>query len=196
MTFRYLYLVRHGQYDSSQPAPDHLEGGLTKLGHKQAEKTAKYLAHLPISALHISSLRRTSETAQPFLALFPDLKPNYTKRLWECVPYCSPEMRPLFAEIPDSQLAVEQAQAQQAYEYYLKPTRGKDRHEIIVAHGNIIRYFVARVLGAHPSIWLNMESRNCGITRMAIDHHGYASLISYNELGHLPATWHTDNMHL
>lgn len=196
MTFRYIYLVRHGQYDPHTPTTDPLEAGLTKVGHKQAEKTAKFLATLPISAVHVSSLRRTMETAAPLVAALPQLKPQYSKRLWECIPYCSPEMRVMFADIPDAQIASEQLQARQAYDQYIKPTRGKDRHEVIVSHGNLIRYFVARVLSADPSIWINMESRNCGITRIAIDHHGYASLISYNELGHLPLALHTDNLHL
>lgn len=33
-----------------------------------------------------------------------------------------------------------------AFAKYFKTTRGKDRHEIIVSHGNLIRYLAARVL--------------------------------------------------
>ena len=78
MATRYLYLVRHGQYDSSAPVPPprHLEGELTKLGHQQAGRTAKTLAKLPITSIFYSPLRRAEQTAQPLLEQLPARMPQ------------------------------------------------------------------------------------------------------------------------
>jgi len=195
MATRYLYLVRHGQYDPHAPAPDALEGGLTPLGKKQAEKTAKALAKLPISTIHHSSLRRTTETAAPIIAAFPAITPQPARRLWECVPFVDASLIEIFEEVPKVQIIKEGQQAAAAFAHYFKPTRGEDKHEVIVSHANLIRYFVCRVLDVNPAAWLNMEARNCGITRVKVESNGFCVLISYNDLGHLPPNLHTDNLH-
>jgi hypothetical protein len=60
----------------------------------------------------------------------------------------------------------------------------------------VIRYLTCRVIGVDPTAWVNLESRNCGITRIMVEPDGNISLVSYNEIGHLPAEMHTDNMHM
>lgn len=196
MASRYLYLVRHGQYNAAQPTSHPLEGNLTKLGQHQAAKTARYLKNLPITAIHLSDLQRTVETAEPICSFFPQIKAHKTKRLRECVPYVSPQTQEFFKHIPTKQIEADREQAEKAYAYYFRPTKGQDRHEILVSHGNLIRYFACRAIGADPALWLNLESRNCGITRFSINADGEVVLISYNDISHLPPNLHTDNMYL
>lgn len=195
MAVRHLYLVRHGQYDPSIKASDDLESGLTALGKKQALKTAKALAKTPIDKISFSTMRRTEETAQPIIACFPEVKQERSRRLWERIPCVSTEYRSLFSEWTDAELAAENQAAELAFAQYFRPTRGQDKHQLLVTHGNLIRYLVCRVLGTAPDLWLKMESFNCGITRVNIDPDGFATLVSYNDVGHLPLPMRTDNLH-
>jgi broad specificity phosphatase PhoE len=63
-----ILFMRHGQtpanvigsLDTATPGP-----GLTELGTEQADAVVAALAHEPISAIYVSKLRRTHETAAP-----------------------------------------------------------------------------------------------------------------------------------
>ena len=194
MANRYLYIVRHGQYDPEAAAPDSLGGGLSKLGQRQAEKTAKALKSVPISAIHYSTLRRAEQTAKPIFEAFPEARQHRAKRLWECIPHVTEDTMSMFEGFTPEELKIERQKAQSAFAHYFKGTRGKDKHEVLVAHANLIRYFVCRAMGVYPGAWLNLDSRNCGITRVRVDSDGFTMLISYNDIGHLPPGMHTDNM--
>jgi serine/threonine-protein phosphatase PGAM5 len=64
---------------------------------------------------------------------------------------------------------------------------GELRHEfeIIVGHGNVIRYFVCRGLQLPPEAWLRFSVFNCSITYMVISPAGYVSVRSLGDTGHL-----------
>jgi broad specificity phosphatase PhoE len=196
MSIRYLYLIRHGQYDNLKDIHDpELEGGLSSLGQKQAIKTARIFQDTPVTALHVSTLRRAAETALPFTKLFPSLSPQYSRRLWECTPPVTLDYAQAFNDMTPALFQEEERHAQACFDYYFKRTRGGDKHEILVTHGNLIRYLVCRCMQVDPSAWIRMESRNCGITRAAIDGQGQIFLISYNDIAHLPPHLHTDNLY-
>ena len=78
-------------------------------------------------------------------------------------------------------------QAAAVYSKYLRAARGRDKHEIIVSHGNVIRYLACRVLRGSADGWFRMETFNCGITEIVVESDGRLSLASYNDVGHLPA---------
>jgi broad specificity phosphatase PhoE len=59
------------------------------------------------------------------------------------------------------------------------------------SHGNLIRYLASRVLGAAADSWLRMRTLNCGITEIVIESDGRKWLVSYNDVGHLPAEFVT-----
>ncbi len=69
-----ILLVRHGQsapYVPGQPfelRDGHGDPHLTDLGHYQAELVGERLAEEPISAIYVSSLTRTQQTAAPLAA--------------------------------------------------------------------------------------------------------------------------------
>jgi len=39
-----------------------------------------------------------------------------------------------------------------------------DTHELLVCHGNVIRYCTLRALQLPPEAWLRLSHPNCGIT--------------------------------
>ena len=61
------------------------------------------------------------------------------------------------------------------------------RHEydIVVCHGNVIRYFALRALQLPPEAWLRLCTFNCSLTHIVIWPHGGVSLNSLGDVGHL-----------
>jgi len=57
--------------------------------------------------------------------------------------------------------------------------------EVIVGHGNIIRYFFCRSLQLPPEAWLRISTFNCSITYLIIYPNGYVSCRMLGDVGHL-----------
>jgi serine/threonine-protein phosphatase PGAM5 len=193
MAYRYLYLVRHGQFDHRKAQNG--DGELTKLGKRQARLTVKVFKPVNVSSIHVSSMRRTLQTAAPLIKAYPEVEAQRARRLWECVPPVAPAVREtFFPQLRPGDFAAFQERADKVFDAYFKPTRGSDKHDILVTHGNLIRYLVCRAIEVNPETWVNMSSYNCGVTRMVVYPSGYVSLVAYNEVGHLPPEMHTDNL--
>ncbi|RIH82995.1 phosphoglycerate mutase GpmB [Calidithermus terrae] len=181
MAPRFLYLIRHGQYETAN-APDERGGGLTELGKLQAQHTAERLRWLEVRCIHHSSLRRASQTARILARGFPGVPLRPSRLLWETIPVIPPGYEAQFGDrVPEGA----EEQAAQAFERYFKPAR-EPRLELIVAHGNLIRYFVCRALGLPPEAWLRMEMHHCGISQVVVLPDGRPHLIAHNDTGHLP----------
>ena len=67
------------------------------------------------------------------------------------------------------------------------PEGPKDRHEfeVIVCHGNLIRYFFCRTLQLPPEAWLRMSLFNCSITYLVLRPSGFVSARMLGDIGHL-----------
>jgi hypothetical protein len=92
----------------------------------------------------------------------------------------------LFADISAEEIAQYREQAEEAFDKHFKRARGADKHEIVVCHGQIIRYFVCRVLQLQPEAWVDMDMSHCGISEILIMSNGRRVLVSHNDVGHLP----------
>lgn len=178
MGTRHIYLVRHGEYDwDDQPHP---MKGLTVLGKQQAQITAERLSSVSIAAIYSSDLQRAIETAEIIGRAHAGVPHKQSPDLRECMLSC-----PAFSEAPRERLQEGHEQAERAFSEYLRPTDGDDGSDIIVSHGNLIRYLAARVLGSRKS-WRQLNTFNCGITEIAVDPNGSLWLVTYNDVGHLP----------
>jgi serine/threonine-protein phosphatase PGAM5 len=187
MAKRTIYLVRHGQHDVNHPEADEMGGGLTKLGVLQAQITAVRLRSLPVVAIHYSSLRRTTETASIIAHDHPDIPVRKTRLLWECIPFVPTAFADQFnRQYATEELSAGRFQAYRVFTRFFRRSLGADKSEIIVSHGNLIRYLVLRALGASPAGWTNLDICNCGITEIGIEEDGRMVLVSYNDTGHLP----------
>lgn len=190
-----IHLVRHGQYH--RLVPDDIQrrtgtewavmsdGGLTELGIEQAGLTARRLSEYPVAAIHSSSLPRAAETAAIIAEAFPGIGVQSSEALWECIPYVSPSIAPLLPDMSDDDLARGQRRAEEAYERYLERRRQEDAHEVVVCHGNLIRYFVARALGGGLEAWVRMGTLHCGISQIEKGD-DWTLLLCHNDSGHLP----------
>jgi serine/threonine-protein phosphatase PGAM5 len=187
MGTRHIYFVRHGEYDwDNQPHP---MKGLTLLGKQQAQFTAERLSSLSIATIYSSDLQRAIETAEIIGRAHPDVPHKQSPDLRECLLPCAS-----FADAPRELLKEGQEQAERAFSEYLRPTEGDDSSDIIVSHGNLIRYLVVRVLRASPQSWLRMKTSNCGVTEIAVEPDGRLWLVTYNDVGHLPREFTTAGM--
>jgi broad specificity phosphatase PhoE len=78
-----------------------------------------------------------------------------------------------------------------AFARYFVPTRGRDRCELIVAHGNIIRYLLRLAIDDPPSRWWRLWPMNCGLSIVIIPDDGPRRIQSINDVGHLPLRMQT-----
>ncbi|MGE0171373.1 MAG: histidine phosphatase family protein [Oligoflexales bacterium] len=60
-----------------------------------------------------------------------------------------------------------------------------------VCHGNVIRYFVTKVLGMKPSEWTQFSIGQCSLTTVRVSAKGTFTLESYGEVGHIPVSQRT-----
>jgi serine/threonine-protein phosphatase PGAM5 len=178
MGTRSLVLVRHGQY-----APE--DGGkLTTTGREQAQHTAAWLkAQLDgtrVDVVWSSTLVRARETAEIVASAFEKTKVRPTGLLREGM-YTKLKG---FDVPPDERLA-DRVRADAAWTRLFRTSRS-DRLEVVVCHGNLIRYLVCRTLRVSVRRWTRMNSNHCGITRILIRDTGAIRLVAYNETAHLP----------
>lgn len=186
MASRILYLIRHGQHVGEGPEPRRNVGGLTAEGVEQARLTSRRLKRIPFRLVHCSTLRRAVETADVIHRIRPRSpirKAHLLRELIPCVPYRSPG---LFRGIRARDIARARGRAERVFARYFKRSPGKERHEVIVTHGNLIRYLICRTLGISPRAWLNMRIHNCGVSEIVVKEDGSLVLVSYNDTGHLP----------
>ena len=78
-----------------------------------------------------------------------------------------------------------------AWSRYMVPSPDADRHDILVCHGNVIRWFVSRAVGGEPRRWASMEIGNGSITILAVRPDGTIRLVCFSDVGHLPLATQT-----
>jgi serine/threonine-protein phosphatase PGAM5 len=170
---RTLVLLRHGQYEAEGV------GSLTSLGRDQARASARYLKTLPIDAVWASTLVRARETAEIVAGALG--KTYRTTRILREGLYSKVEGYP----VPASERQEDRERADRAFAQFFRKSR-RDRTELIVCHGNLIRYLVCRALRAPVPTWLRMTTSHCGLTRILVRGTGAVRVVSYNETSHLP----------
>jgi broad specificity phosphatase PhoE len=193
MARRIIYLVRHGQYEATTVPPDEPDGSLTDAGREQAQLTGNRLKTFPIKTIHYSPLQRTQETMEILAGQFPNASLQSSALLKECIPSVPEAFKQHFAHLPEDFVKAGKLQAQQAFEAFFRPPHESesDRHELIVAHGNLISHFVCQTLQAPLDAWVNIDIHHCGTSELFISATGFMKLIHHNEIRHLPHHLHT-----
>ncbi len=220
MTYRFLHLVRHGQIDLTHRPPKPQGWSLTALGQEQAVRTAQRLSRLPITAIHCSTYPRAIETAKILASTLNNIPIHPSESLCECVPGVPQQFRNWHAatgiEPPDQHrydvppamrpwlniwthsvsfesVAAGEAQGHQAFETYFRAPYDQVEHDVIVSHGNLLGYFLARVLQLPAESWMNLDMSNCAISEVQVNTDADMRLLSFNDTGHLPYNVRTDN---
>jgi serine/threonine-protein phosphatase PGAM5 len=171
---RTLVFLRHGQYEAES------RGELTPLGREQARLTGKYLEAFRFDLVWSSTLPRARETADIVAEQLGGMRVRHTGLLREGL-YTKVEGY----DVPASERRADRARADLAYAKIVRTSRS-ERTELVVCHGNLIRYLMCRALHTPISKWLRMTTSHCGLTRVIVRDTGAVRVVSYNETSHLP----------
>jgi len=188
---RTVYLIRHGEYDQEDERDPDVGRGLVPLGIAQSRLIAARLRGLPVkmTSLTSSTMTRARETAQVIQRDFPELTLGQSRLIRECTP---PTWRRDIMEGADPVRFIQcKTRLDEAFGTFLAPSPDMDRHDIVVCHGNVIRYFVTRVLRVNDMAWLGMSVTNCGLTTVRIYPNGAMVLLGFNDAGHIPPNMQT-----
>lgn len=207
---RHILLVRHGQYDERRKEDEHRK--LTSLGRQQAIKTGKRLVEIAkgsmnfekdrfngqcfVKAIHVSDMVRAKETAALIAEQFHNERIVVQKPdplLNEALPA---PMIPIRPDIPGATEEIDENhdRIEEAFRKYVyrddedgdsKVNVQNDEFEIIVCHGNVIRYFFCRALQLPPEAWLRLQTFNCSITYLVVRPNGMVSARMMGDIGHL-----------
>jgi len=183
---RIIVLVRHGHYAPDPSADARLGPGLTPLGIAQAKLAAARLAGLPerFDQVWVSPLRRARETASVIASDLDAPAAVVAAALEECTP---PSWRE--AELPDEPAEVRDACAKRLDQWFaerFQPAAGATRRELMVCHGNVIRYLITKALRVDSKAWLEMSVGHVSLTTIRIEADGRLKLIAAGDVGHVP----------
>ncbi len=183
----YLYLVRHGEHLDAEHGLE--DGPLSPRGRRQAELLADRLSGVPLSSVWHSPLERAAETARAVAQRLPALSPEPSALLFDCVPTGMTANTPavyeaFFGGITEAEIEAGAAQMADAVDEFL--VRKPGAHELLITHNFVIAWFVREVLDAPTWRWLTLTQAHCGLTVLAQRPGRPWTLVSHNDLAHLP----------
>lgn len=187
MATRTIYLVRHGQYIAANALVGTTEC-LTGLGRRQALRIGRRLREIDFDVMYQSNMPRAVETADIIATCLPPLRRITTPILREGLPSVAAHFDPRFRP-PRAKVVETRKRMDKAFERFVKPSP-KDRNELFVAHGNIIRYFMRKVLGDAETRWWQMDTIQCGLSVIRVVQERRV-FVAFNDVGHLPAAMRT-----
>ena len=173
----HLYLVRHGE----QLDAEH---------RRQAELLAERLGGIPFDHAWHSPLQRATETAAIIAAKMPALNPEPSALLFDCIPSgpapeTPPAYAPFFGSHTEEEFDAGRAQMADATAEFLRSHR-EDRHDLLITHNFVIAALVREALGAPEWRWVSINQANCGLTVLTQKTGRPWSLVTHNDLAHLP----------
>ena len=186
-----LVLVRHGNYAPDPSVDENIGPHLSPIGVAQAHLAANALAALPrFDGLYASPMQRARDTAAVIGADdFPDRKFEVVDDLAECTP--PTPLGEVAKTEPPADMAACKARLDRLHARFFTAANGQDRSDLLVCHGNVIRYLVTRALGVDTGAWLAMSIGNASITTIRIDADGRAHVIAVGDVGHIPPAMRT-----
>ena len=106
---------------------------------------------------------------------------------------CTPPMRgtPPATAAERQQQGACKAQLDRLFARFFKPVAGADRSEMLVCHGNVIRYLVTRALGVDATAWPAMSVGHGSMTTIRVEADGTFRIIAVGDVGHVPQSLRT-----
>jgi serine/threonine-protein phosphatase PGAM5 len=187
----YIYLIRHGVYDRVDSLDDRTANGLNGLGREQARLLGTRLAALPvqIKSLVTSNYTRARDTGEEISRILgmPTVEDSL---LHECLPRAA--RADLMKGKSPGELGDCESNLEKAWKKYMTASPDSDRVDVLVCHGNVIRWFVSRSIDAPTDRWGFMDIGNGSLTIIAVRPDGTSRLVMFSDVGHLPLekqTW-------
>jgi len=207
MATTWLYLVRHAEQDQSaeteaetntenqaENQAEDAEAGLSARGERQAHRLGGRLAGVPFDVVRHSPLRRAEQTARILAGYLPGVPVSPSELLTDRTPMPTaaqagavpPRYRPFLDTVPAAERDPA-ARHLDAAVSELAVTGPRDRHELLITHNFVIGWFVRHALDAPAWRWMGLNQFNCALTIVQVDPDLPPMLITFNDLGHLPA---------
>lgn len=179
-----IYLVRHGAYEMGAKADPEIGPGLTPLGMAQARLVAGRLRGLPFrfDSMTSSTMARARETASIIHETLAEVPFDSSALISECTP---PAFRTLDGEKAEN-LTKCADRIDAAFGALFTPTPEADRNDLLVCHGNVIRYFVTKALRVDTRAWLGMTVAQASVTVIRVRADGSMSVLAVGDVGHIP----------
>jgi serine/threonine-protein phosphatase PGAM5 len=173
-----LFLVRHGAYGL-------VTRELNALGKKQASLLADRLMVMPAKFDEIvtSEMTRAEQTGD-IIAAKLGMTCQRDPLLNEAHP-------PAFDVSGYTPKPGDEQRLEAAWTRYAQPSPDMPRVDILVCHGDVIRWFVMKALGVDTAHWNSMTIANCSLTVIVIPPNGTPELAMYNDVSHVPLDMQT-----
>ena len=189
----YIYLVRHGEHQDAEHGL--IDGRLSPRGRRQAALLADRLSGVPFDAVWHSPLERASQTARAVAERMPSLSPQPSALLFDCVltgmtSETPAAFEPFFGSVTEAEVEAGSAQMSDAVSEFLARKRG-EVHELLITHNFVIGWFVREVLQAPDWRWMTLNQAHCGLTVIAQRQGRPWTLLSFNDMAHLPVELRT-----
>lgn len=189
----FLYLARHGEHQDAEHGL--VDGPLSPRGRRQAQLLADRLSGVRFDAVWHSPLMRAEQTAEAVAKRMPALAPEASALLFDCVPTgMTPEtpavFEPFFGGVTEAEIEAGRAQMADAVNEFLVRKPG-EVHELLITHNFVIGWFVREVLQAPEWKWMTLNQAHCGLTVLAQRHGRPWTLVSHNDIAHLPVELRT-----
>jgi serine/threonine-protein phosphatase PGAM5 len=183
---RTIVLVRHGHYVADETIAETSGPPLSPLGIAQARLAGSALAALPDFDHHyVSPMHRARDTAAAIAQDLPAPAFAVVDDLAECTP---PTRRTeITVDEKPEDLAACRARLERVFARFFVPAAGAgDDADLLVCHGNVIRYLVTRALGVDDAAWLEMSVRHASMTVIRVEADGRFKVIAVGDSGHVP----------
>lgn len=183
---RTIIFIRHGQYKSNPEK-------LTKLGQLQAMRTAQTLKAFKSAKLYCSSMPRAQETAGLIsgkIRLNVTVKDFFRESLLpgtaEFHKYITKNLDRKEKAKFMKKIRAAQKKADQAFDFLFQKPKSGQNVEVVVAHGNVIRYWVCKALKIDSKKWTSMDVSHASLTTIRMSESGNFVLLGFSDIGHLP----------
>jgi probable phosphoglycerate mutase len=185
---RHLYLARHAQAD---PAT----GKLTDTGRRQAELLGARLREFAPQTLWHGALSRAAQTAHLVAEHLEGVTPVELPEAGDYAPHL-PERHEIptthadgvldfLDRIPDAERSPELGQ--RALELLTGPAQGSEEHrEVVITHAYLVGWLVTAALDSPPWRWVSVGVANAGLTIIRYTPQSPSSVVTLNDLEHLP----------
>lgn len=185
-TTRTIVLVRHGDYLQDPAVDKKLGPHLLPLGAAQARLAGAALLQMRLHFDHVyvSPMHRARDTAAVIATDFPGRTFEVVDDLAECNPPI-PGVR-----VSEANTACKN-RLERVFARFFKPAKGRDQADMLVCHGNVIRYLVARARGADPTTWAQMSVGNASLTTIRVEANERLNVVAVGDVDHIPLNMRT-----
>jgi len=169
-----IYLVRHGEAKEMEG-----KSSLTTQGLLESKALAKELIKFSFSKVYSSDKERAKDTAKEYLLLSNHQNYLETDKLREIY-------RVLIGGPPKEGTPKERASEDKKRADEIWDTLSNEKDDLLVfAHGNLIRYFLNKIMKRDENLWKNLPIYSGSISVIEINGPNM-EVIMINQINHLP----------